>query len=232
MFAIRLANLKASLCSDIAVEGTFAWSDGTPDDFGHWATGEPNDWKSDTSDAGEDAVQLWHRDDTNANGAWNDISGDNLNSFVCETDVSTADSEGQTCVYTAPDTADECNWPCRGNKEESCVAADDNKCSNDVFTSISETCVPDEPGTSCDGYRPGTVTNPSMSCPEGCTLNRAEPAYIGVATPMAWQDAENYCATTFENGHLASIHSQAGQDNAKNACAAVNDETQCWIGLK
>ncbi len=98
LFAIRLANLKASLCSDIAVEGTFAWSDGTPDDFGHWATGEPNDWKSDTSDAGEDAVQLWHRDDTNANGAWNDISGDNLNSFVCETDVSTADSEGQTCV--------------------------------------------------------------------------------------------------------------------------------------
>ena len=162
--------------SDIANEGTFVWSDNTPNDFGHWATGEPNDWKSDTSDAGEDAVQLWHRDDTNANGAWNDISGDNLNSFVCETDVSTADSEGQTCVYTAPSTTDECNWPCRGNQEESCVATDDDKCSNDVFTSISETCVPDEPGTSCDGYRPGTVTNPSMSCPEGCTLNRAEPA--------------------------------------------------------
>ena len=99
------------------------------------------------------------------------------------------------------------------------------------FSTAIGTGAATETGTSCAGYMPGTLTAPG-SCPAGCTLNRAEPAYIGVATPMAWQDAENYCATTFENGHLASIHSQAGQDNAKNACAAVNDETQCWIGLK
>ena len=32
--------------SDSATEGTFVWTDGTPNDYQHWAPGEPNAWAS------------------------------------------------------------------------------------------------------------------------------------------------------------------------------------------
>ena len=53
--------------------------------------------------------------------------------------------------------------------------------------------------------------------------------YIGVAEKMTWADADAYCKANYAN--LASIHSEAGHENAKAACADVSGDVQCWIGL-
>ena len=113
--------------NDMANEGTFSWSDGSPLDFQHWAPGEPNDWNPDPDCAtsergcpdnydpnnlvGEDAVGLYHDRDVcrsctqaqeRAVESWNDFNGDNEMPFVCQTvRQSTAVSEGPNCVYGA-----------------------------------------------------------------------------------------------------------------------------------
>lgn len=58
--------------TDIAVEGTFAWSDGEPFDFDSWATGEPNDGGT------EDCVAF------RASGLWGDTVCSAAKPFVCE----------------------------------------------------------------------------------------------------------------------------------------------------
>lgn len=59
---------------DLAEEGTFVWTDGTPLDYTRWASGEPNDSN------GEDCVHLtaW------AGGAWNDLACDRKNPYICK----------------------------------------------------------------------------------------------------------------------------------------------------
>lgn len=83
--------------NDVAVEGTFAWSDGSVADYAHWSPGEPNDWGA----VGEDHVQLWHRRDTGDDETWNDADGTNTNSFVCQMATPAVGTElvvgGETC---------------------------------------------------------------------------------------------------------------------------------------
>lgn len=59
---------------DRAIEGSFAWIDGTPLDFAEWAGGEPND-----SGGVEDCTHIadW------GGGAWNDIGCDASLPYVC-----------------------------------------------------------------------------------------------------------------------------------------------------
>ena len=47
---------------------------------------------------------------------------------------------------------------------------------------------------------------------------------------MTWAEADAYCKANYAN--LASIHSEAGHENAKAACADVSGDVQCWIGFK
>ena len=54
--------------------------------------------------------------------------------------------------------------------------------------------------------------------------------YVGVATKMTAADAQAHCVSTF-GGNLASIHSDQGNINAKQACDDVDPDSQCWIGL-
>lgn len=60
--------------SDVALEGTFVWTDGTPLDHTSWAGGEPNN-------AGgiENCAHLWDA----AGGEWNDIPCNTAMSYVC-----------------------------------------------------------------------------------------------------------------------------------------------------
>ncbi|MCX4239323.1 lectin-like protein [Paraliomyxa miuraensis] len=60
--------------SDEAVEGTFAWVDGTAPGFTAWGMGEPNDALE-----GEDCAQL-----AVPAGTWNDIACATAGAFVCE----------------------------------------------------------------------------------------------------------------------------------------------------
>lgn len=60
--------------NDIAIEGLFEWSDGTPVDFEQWNPGEPNN-------AGEeDCVHLpaWNA------GYWNDLACETTSSYICQ----------------------------------------------------------------------------------------------------------------------------------------------------
>lgn len=59
---------------DVAVEGTFAWQDGTPVDYTAWAGGEPND-AGGNEDCGH--IAEW------AGGGWNDIPCDFGLPYVC-----------------------------------------------------------------------------------------------------------------------------------------------------
>jgi len=180
--------------TDSAEEGIFAWTDGSPRDYEHWAPREPNDWHPE--DGGEDSVQLWHRDDdSSAEGSWNDAAGDRLFSFVCETAVPTATSEAQNCIYTPYQEQDECTFDCRSNTDESCVAADDNACTDDILDSGEG-----------DGM-----------------------AFVGVAEPKNWDDAQQHCVSL--GGSLAKILDEPGNVRAKEACAKVSPDIQCWIGL-
>ena len=93
------------------------WSDGSPTDYWSWADGEPNDWRGspgeeDPSLPGEDCGMIWHQDDKlltasrfeRLRGSWNDAECELPRAFVCETAVSTADSEQPNCVYQAEAT--------------------------------------------------------------------------------------------------------------------------------
>ena len=59
---------------DLAVEGTYVWSDGSPANYFAWAPGEPNNIDN------ENCVELALEDSYN----WNDTNCENQQSFVCE----------------------------------------------------------------------------------------------------------------------------------------------------
>ncbi len=59
---------------DLAVEGTYVWSDGSPANYLAWAPGEPNNVDN------ENCVELALEDSYN----WNDTNCENQQSFVCE----------------------------------------------------------------------------------------------------------------------------------------------------
>ena len=58
--------------NDIATEGVWTWSDGTPWSYSNWSSGEPNNSKN------EDCAELYPA------GTWNDKSCGNYLNFVCE----------------------------------------------------------------------------------------------------------------------------------------------------
>jgi len=60
--------------NDLEAEGAFAWTDGSPFDFAHWADGEPNNW-----DGWENCAHLT----TWAGGRWNDLPCDYALPYVC-----------------------------------------------------------------------------------------------------------------------------------------------------
>lgn len=73
------SNLTGSLdwfigLEDLAVEGTWEWSDGSPTVYFAWAPGEPNNLDN------ENCVELALEDSYN----WNDTNCENIQSFVCE----------------------------------------------------------------------------------------------------------------------------------------------------
>ena len=59
--------------SDRAVEGDFAWTDGTPRNFTAWSSGEPNNYNGD-----EDCTQMY-----GSGGLWNDSTCGGKSRFVC-----------------------------------------------------------------------------------------------------------------------------------------------------
>ena len=64
--------------SDVALEGTFVWSDDTPLDYTAWAGGEPNN-----AGGNENCGHLWDA----AGGEWNDIPCNESMYYVCRLDV-------------------------------------------------------------------------------------------------------------------------------------------------
>lgn len=62
--------------NDLATEGVWAWSDGTPWDYAAWALDQPDDAMT-----GEDC--LHHRSEKEQ-WQWNDLPCDDLRAFICE----------------------------------------------------------------------------------------------------------------------------------------------------
>ena len=60
--------------NDRIEEGTFAWTDGSPVDFEHWAGNEPNDWGS-----GEDCGHLYE----GGENRWNDLPCGHQAGYLC-----------------------------------------------------------------------------------------------------------------------------------------------------
>ena len=59
--------------NDIAVEGTFVWSDGSPNAYTRWNWGEPNN-----AGNNEDCTTL------EGHGGWNDLNCSNHRQFACK----------------------------------------------------------------------------------------------------------------------------------------------------
>jgi hypothetical protein len=72
-YALAYTNWWIGL-SDVALEGTFVWSDNTPLDYTSWAGGEPNN-----AGGNENCGHLWDA----AGGQWNDIPCDVNMPYVC-----------------------------------------------------------------------------------------------------------------------------------------------------
>ena len=73
-FAIAGAEWWIGL-NDVAQEGAFKWTDGTPVDFDFWNEGEPNN-------AGEEDcanIPAW------TGGRWNDLPCDHAHPYICRT---------------------------------------------------------------------------------------------------------------------------------------------------
>lgn len=212
--------------TDVDEEGTFVWSDGSASDFEHFSPGQPDEWRPD--DGGEDYVQLWHRGDEYAHvGSWNDRAGDTELAFVCETQISSATTEGQNCIYTAPAQVDECTFECRDNTEESCRAIDEDVCRSFELAALAvevpETCL-DFMGTTCT-YTPGTVDAPSTDCPEYCTLTPAVAAVTADTNQVACEAAG---ACTYYPADVSVIYRTAGcYSSAAETCSNV-DLTSPW----
>ena len=72
--------------TDLAVEGTFEWVDGSVPGYTAFAGGEPNDWGGN-----EDCTELW------SNGTWNDLNCESTLRAICEdacTPGTDADGDG------------------------------------------------------------------------------------------------------------------------------------------
>jgi hypothetical protein len=59
---------------DLAQEGQFEWTDGTPLDYTAWADGEPNNWGE-----VENCAHLWSW----SGGPWNDLDCNSSIYYVC-----------------------------------------------------------------------------------------------------------------------------------------------------
>jgi hypothetical protein len=207
--------------NDIEEEGNFVWSDGSPSDFDHFSPGQPDEWHPE--DGGEDFVQLWHRTDDLAQfGSWNDMA-DTALAFVCETQVSSVESEAQNCAYTAATQVDECSFECRDNAEESCSATDEDVCRGrdiiaDLADETDETCL-DAMGAGCT-YTAGTLDSPSTDCPEGCTLTPSVAA-ITAETNQAMCEAAGAC--TYYPADDSVVYRDAGcYSAAVDTCSSVD----------
>eukprot|EP01084_Bolivina_argentea_P279965 478697_1 len=54
--------------------------------------------------------------------------------------------------------------------------------------------------------------------------------YVWVSDPMTWENAEQFCVTTFQT-HLASIHDGTQNGAVANLCSSGVGNSHCFIGL-
>ena len=203
--------------SDQAVDGTFAWADGTPLDYENWKDGEPTD------NPGLDCVQL-----DPADGKWMVAACTINTNYVCKSDALHDCHHDAVCANDAGSWTCTCNTGYSGNGQ-ACAEIDECAAQTDDCH-LDATCTNTPGSWSCacnvgfdgDGL---TCTNIDECAVPAGAKGFGPANYEAGSVFRAWPSSEAVCSGGGD--HLVSIHS-----GAENAFVAGNfGGSAVWLGL-
>ncbi len=213
--------------NDLAVQGVWAWSDGTLFSYANWAAGEPN------NAAIEKAIEIY-----NTSAQWNNLTATNaLGCYVCERVAPPACDDGNVCTtgelcmglgVCTPAGVVNCNDndPCTDDScdpVKSCLHVNNKApCDDGSACTTADTCAADKcvgVAKLCDDLNVCTndSCDPKIGCVNTVVPGSGVPACDGTTdsgncykankNTQTWANAEAACVAWGGGGHLVSIAS-------------------------